>query len=52
MNVNKRLIEIVIEKYNEIFENRIEGINISTWYHEHFGSYGAQEIKVKKNKTH
>ena len=49
MNIN----ELIIKNYNEIFKNvNTEVEDTSVWYHNFFGSYGAQEIKVVNNTFH
>ena len=44
---------LIIEKYNEIFKEHNKSVeDYSTWYHNFYGSYGAQEIKKVDDSFH
>ena len=44
----KEFADFVIEHYNEIFKNLKDSVeDNSTWYHQYYGSYGAQSIVFK-----
>ena len=49
MNIN----EMIVKNYNEIFKNHNKKIeDFSTWYHNFYGSYGAQEIEEIDGSFH